>query len=62
MEPSIGWTCVLLVGFAGWVGSTIGFIFQGITRDNRLDKKKALMWGLGIVFFYTLWISGLYFA
>ncbi|MBN2384058.1 hypothetical protein JXQ70_14375 [bacterium] len=62
MEPSLGWTIILLAGFLGWIGSTIGFIFQGITKDNRLNKKKALTWGLLIVFFYALWVAGLYFA
>lgn len=62
MEPSVGWTIVLLIGFFGWIGSTVGFIFQGITRENRLNKKRALMWGLLIVVFYAMWIAGLYFA
>ena len=62
MEPSVGWTFVLLIGFFGWIGSTVGFIFQGITKENRLDKKRALIWGLLIVAFYAMWIAGLYFA
>lgn len=62
MEPSIIWTLVVLIGFIGWVGSTFGFIFQGITRDNRLEKKKAFRWGILIIISYALWVIGLYFA
>lgn len=62
MEPSTGWSLVLLVGFFGWVGSTVAFIFKGITKDNHLDKKKALFWGSAIVIFYAFWVLGLNFA
>lgn len=62
MEPSVGWSLILIIGFFGWVGSTIGFIFQGITKENRLDKRKALFWGVTIVIFYAFWVLGLYFA
>jgi len=62
MEPSVGWSLVMIIGFFGWIGCTIGFIFQGITKDNKLNKRPALTWGVLIVVFYALWIIGLYFA
>ncbi|MFC1852810.1 hypothetical protein ACFL27_21645 [candidate division CSSED10-310 bacterium] len=62
MEPSIEWSLILIIGFFGWIGSTIGFIFRGITQENRLHKKRAFRWGILIVFFYALWVLGLYFA
>lgn len=62
MEPSVGWSLIVIIGFFGWIGSTIGFIFRGITKDNRLNTKVALRWGIFIVLFYVLWVIGLYFA
>jgi hypothetical protein len=47
------------IGFLGWVGSTIAFIFRAISKENKFIGKKALFWGVLIGVFYTLWIVGL---
>ena len=53
------WAAVVEIGFLGWVGSTIAFIFRAINKENRFVGKKALFWGVLIGVFYTLWIVGL---
>ena len=58
-EISTFWSIILEIGFFGWIGSTIAFIFQGISQDDKLIKGKALFWGIMIVLFYALWIMGM---
>jgi hypothetical protein len=53
------WAAAVEVGFLGWVGATIGFIFRAINKENRFVGKKALFWGVLIGVFYTVWIVGL---
>jgi hypothetical protein len=61
-EISTFWSIIVEVGFFGWIGSTIALIFKGIDDQNNLVKKKALFWGVMIVFFYALWVTGLHNA
>jgi len=58
-DISTFWSVIVEVGFFGWVGSTIAFIFKAITPDNKLVKRNAIIWGALIVAFYALWIAGL---
>ena len=58
-EISTFWSVIVEIGFFGWIGSTIAFIFRGLTEDNKLVKRKAFFWGILIVLFYAIWIIGL---
>lgn len=58
-EISTFWSIIVELGFFGWIGSTIAFIFRGIDENDHLVKRKALFWGVSIVVFYALWIIGL---
>ena len=58
-EISTFWSVVVEIGFLGWVGSTITFIFKGIDSENRLVKKNALLFGALVVVFYALFVAGL---
>lgn len=57
--PSVGWAILAEVGFFGWVGSAIGFIFRAYRDAGRLKGRTALRWGLAIIVFYALWALGL---
>ncbi len=61
MERDIStfWSLMVELGFFGWIGSTIAFIFNGISKDNKLIKGKAFFWGILIVLFYAVWIAGM---
>lgn len=61
-EISTFWSVMIEIGFFGWIGSTIALIFKGIDDNNKLVKKKALFWGIMIVLFYALWVTGLHNA
>jgi hypothetical protein len=59
--PDVFWTVVLEIGFLGWVGSLIAFIFFRWGPKKRLGRSPlhAFRWvGLALVFF-ALWIVGL---
>ncbi|MBN1356825.1 hypothetical protein JXA40_11235 [bacterium] len=58
-EISTFWSVVVEIGFFGWIGSTIAFIFKGFDDQNNLVKNKAFFWGVLIVMFYALWVAGL---
>ncbi|MBN1550887.1 hypothetical protein JW979_05445 [bacterium] len=58
-EVSTFWSLVVEIGFFGWIGSTIAFIFKGFDDKENLNKKRALFWGLMIVLFYAIWVTGL---
>ena len=58
-EISTFWSIVVEIGFFGWIGCTIALIFQGFDENNNLLKKRALFWGIAIVVFYAMWITGL---
>jgi hypothetical protein len=53
------WAAVVEIGFLGWIGATIGFIFRAISKENKFVGKKALFWGVLMGVFYALWIVGL---
>jgi hypothetical protein len=58
-DISTFWSIMVEIGFLGWIGCTITFIFQALTEDNKLVKDKALFWGIMIVIFYAIWVAGL---
>ena len=58
-EVSLIGSLMVQIGFFGWIGSTIGLIFKGFTDENELNSRKALFWGVLIVVFYAIWITGL---
>ncbi len=53
------WAVVVVFGFLGWIGCTIGFIFGAFQKQGRFDNKKALAWGLAVVVCYALWVVGM---
>jgi len=60
--PDAAWSLAAVIGFLGWIGAALGFIFLGFGRDGRWIRRRAALWGLLVVLFYTLWIAGLYYA
>lgn len=62
MRLSQIWAALCVVGFAGWVTSTIVFIFTAFTKDNKFLPRKGLLWGIIIVMSFALWVVGLKMA
>ncbi|MBI4619766.1 MAG: hypothetical protein HY739_06355 [Desulfobacterales bacterium] len=57
--PNVFWSILLEIGFIGWIGCTIGFIFRVFTGEKGFDSRRALLWGGLIIIFYALWIVGM---
>ncbi|MFH1624726.1 MAG: hypothetical protein ABID54_06165 [Pseudomonadota bacterium] len=59
LAPNVFWSVILEVGFLGWIGCIIGFIFRVFTGEKGFDGRRALLWGGVIIIFYALWIVGM---
>ena len=57
--PNVFWSILLEIGFIGWIGCAIGFIFRVFTGEKGFDVRRALLWGGLIIIFYALWIVGM---
>jgi len=58
-EISTFWSVIVEIGFLGWLGSAVAFIFRAIDDDNNLKKRQAALWGTLIPLFSALSILGL---
>ncbi len=56
---SQSWAILCEVGFVGWVGCTIGFIFRAFGDDDSFYAKRAALWGSLVALFYALWVLGM---
>ncbi|MBE9504741.1 MAG: hypothetical protein IME96_11245 [Proteobacteria bacterium] len=54
-----GWALACELGFLGWVGCTIGFIFRAFGDKDAFYGRRALFWGSLVVIFYALWVLGM---
>ena len=57
--PDVFWSIFLEIGFLGWIGCAIGFIFRVFTGEKGFNGRRALLWGGLIVVFYAMWILGM---
>jgi hypothetical protein len=60
--PRLGWAIVTEIGFLGWIGATVGFIWRASTPTGGWAWRPSLLWGGGGVVCFTLWIIGMLFA
>ena len=60
--PHLGWTIVTEIGFLGWIGATVGFIWRASTPTGGWAWRPSLRWGGSGVVCFTLWIIGMLFA
>ncbi|MCD4653985.1 hypothetical protein K8T06_08615 [bacterium] len=61
-EVSTLGSLLVMIGFFGWIGSTVCLIFRGFSENNDLITRKALFWGILLAVFYGIWIAGLKIA
>lgn len=59
--PTTTATALAELGFLGWVGGTIGFLWYALTEQG-LSGRRGLLWGGGIAVFFVLWIVGMLLA
>ncbi|MFQ5598455.1 MAG: hypothetical protein ACE5GK_10445 [Nitrospiria bacterium] len=60
MKPDAFWSIVLEIGFLGWVGGVLLFIWRAFREGGtQIIAKRGLFWGSIVIFFYALWIVGM---
>ena len=57
--PDVFWSLMVELGFLGWIGCAIGFILRVFIGEKGFNPKRAVFWGVLILFFYTLWIMAM---
>lgn len=60
--PSVGWTLVLLLGFAAWVGGAFAFAARALDEEDRLVRPAALRYGALIVVGFAMFVVGMALA
>lgn len=60
--PSVPWTVVLLIGFAGWVAGAFAFVTRAVDDEDRLIAGQALRWGTVVIVGLGLFVLGLTLA
>jgi len=53
------WAMVTIFGFAGWISSTLVFLFKTFPGQGRFEKRPAMVWGGILAAFYVVWITGM---
>jgi hypothetical protein len=60
--PDLGGSILVEIGFLGWVGTTIGFIWQAFGGPLGWRRRQGLLWGSCLVVFFAVWIVGMLLA
>lgn len=58
-EPNVFWSVLLEIGFLGWVGGSLAFIFRAFSGRKGFNVRQAFGWGLFVILSYALWIVGM---
>ena len=63
-HPHALWSVAVVLGFLGWIGSVLGFIFAAFRKD-RVDQKRfrrKVIWLSLVLAFGALWFAGMVMA
>ena len=61
-SPRVGWTVVLLAGFALWVGAAFVFSHRAVDEQDRWVRREVRRWGALIVVGFALFVLGMLMA
>ncbi len=61
-RPRLGWTLLLLFGFAAWVSGAFVFLRRAIDEEDRLVPAEARRWGTVIILGFGLFVLGMALA
>ena len=63
-HPHALWSVAVVLGFLGWVGSALGFIFSASSKDrsNLRPFRRKLIWLSLVLAFAALWFAGMVMA
>jgi hypothetical protein len=57
-----GWAVFCLVGFWGWVASTVGLALTSFPVRGEFALRSALLWGSAVLTFFALWVVSMLHA
>ncbi|MET0390451.1 MAG: hypothetical protein ABW321_31050, partial [Polyangiales bacterium] len=57
--PNVFWSCVLLAGFACWVGSAFAFSVRAIDAEDHWVRSEVQRWGSLIALGFGLFVLGM---
>ena len=57
-----GWAIFCLLGFWGWVASTVGLTLTSFPMRGEFARRPARLWGSAVLAFFTLWIVSMLHA
>jgi hypothetical protein len=60
--PSVGWSMVLLLGFAAWLGGAFAFTLRAIDAEDRFVRHEALRWSVVMAVGFGLFVLGMSLA
>ena len=60
--PNLGWTIVLLLGFALWVGAAFAFSYRAVDAQDHWVAPEARRWGALIVIGFGMFVLGMLLA
>jgi hypothetical protein len=63
-HPHALWSVAVVLGFVGWTGSLVGFIFSTRRKVGRNGKpfRKKVIWFSLVLLFGVLWFAGMVMA
>jgi hypothetical protein len=57
--PSVAWSLVALLGLAAWIGSAAAFFLRAVDERDKLRRRPAITWALGVALGLALFFLGL---
>ena len=60
--PKVGWSLLMLLGFATWITAAFRLVGRGLDADGRIQTRRALKWAGVLVVGLGVWIVGLWLA
>jgi len=53
------WSIVLLIGAAGWIASSIFFMFKAFPERDIFNSASGMRWGGAVIVSFVVWIIGM---
>jgi hypothetical protein len=54
--PHLGWSVLVEIGFLGWVGATVGLLWQVVDAQGNFAPRQGVLWGSLLALGFALWL------
>jgi tetratricopeptide (TPR) repeat protein len=62
LDAPRGWSLLIVLAYAGWLGGAALTVLRGLDRDARVIPRAALRWSAWTALCFGLWLLGLWRA